>query len=249
MVPELQGNQEQQRGGRSGDGVAERLLAILGHELRSPLAAITMASFALDQRGQLGEEDRRTVRLIQRSADRMARLVQQMASLTWVGLGRGCALDREDTDLAELAGDVVAEVEQAHRDRAFELRTSGAAAGFWDRLKLAEVLSNLLSNAVQYGDARRPVSLTIRGRDERVDLMVHNDGSPIPSELLPHIFEPFRRAKRLEPRRAARNVRHSVNLGLGLHIVREIIDAHGGTIDVSSTMTEGTTFAVHLPRR
>ena len=76
-------------------------------------------------------------------------------------------------------------------------------------------------------------------------MTVHNDGSPIPTELLPHIFEPFRRAARLEPRRPARP---STNLGLGLHIVREIVDAHGGTIDVSSTITDGTTFAVHLPR-
>jgi signal transduction histidine kinase len=228
--------------------LAERLLAILGHELRSPLAAITMASFAMGERERLTEEDRRTVALIQRSAARMARMVQQMISFTWVRMGDGGGLDREDTDLFEVAGDVLAELELAHRGRLFQLQTSGEAAGFWDRLKLGEVLSNLLSNAVQYGDARRPVSLTIRGLEGGVELLVHNEGSPIPIDLLPHLFEPFQRARR-EQTPPDRSRRRTGNLGLGLHIVREIVAAHGGTIAVTSTAKEGTTFAVHLPRR
>ncbi len=220
-------------------GTAERLLAIMGHELRSPLSAITMAAGALTQRGELSEPDRLTVVVIQRCAARMARLIERVLGLRWLTREGGCALQREPADLLEIASELLAEAQAAHADRPLLLRASGDAAGRWDRLKLSEVLSNLLANAIQHGDGSAPVTVEIEGDGPLVVLRVHNQGPPIPPEVLPHVFDPFRR-----PRGSPR----AGHLGLGLFLVREIVDAHGGTVQVSSSAAEGTTFTVHLPR-
>jgi signal transduction histidine kinase len=223
----------------------EQLLAIVGHELRSPLSAITLAALSLQQRPPVTELQQRALGVIQRGADRMARLLQQVMDFAWARLGAGCALDRAPADLDEIARDVVAELQLLNAGGTFHLHTSGSSAGCWDRLKLAEVLSNLLSNAVQYGRPGRPISVGIQGAGDHVDLTVHNEGPPIPPELLPTIFDPFRRGASAAP---VPGRKRASNLGLGLYIVREIVTAHGGTIDVTSTAQEGTTFAVHLPR-
>ena len=226
----------------------ERLLAIVGHELRSPLSAITMAATTMGERGQLGDRDRNNLTVIQRNAGRMAHLIQQLVDFTRMRMEGGYVLEREEADLAEIGRDLVAEFELSHRDRVFQLGCQGVAVGRWDRLRLGEVLSNLLSNAVQYGEAGRPVSVRIDGTGEPVELAVHNHGAPIPPESLSFIFDPFRRATRDRRDPAAERSSPSGNLGLGLYIIREIITAHGGTIDVTSTAANGTTFAVHLPR-
>jgi signal transduction histidine kinase len=229
---------------REDGGDAQRLLAIVGHELRAPMAAISVAAASLGARESLTESEARSVALIQRSTQRMGRMVQQLLDLACVQTG-GWSLEREPIDLAQIIADQLAEAEAAHPDRVLVLRVTGSTRGHWDGTRLSEVVSNLLSNAIQYGDPATPVSLAIDGESDPVKLSVHNTGPPIPKEALPFIFDPFRRAHSTttHTRRGA-----VTNLGLGLYIANEIVTAHGGTIGVCSSAAAGTTFHVHLPR-
>ena len=113
--------------------------------------------------------------------------------------------------------------------------------GVWDRERLGQVVSNLVGNAIAYGKADGAVSVVLRDEGDSVTLSVHNEGPAIPAEVLPAIFDPFRR-------QARRTSRNSDGLGLGLFICRELVAAHGGEISVQSTDGAGTTFTVRLPR-
>jgi signal transduction histidine kinase len=104
------------------------------------------------------------------------------------------------------------------------------------------VLTNLLSNALSYSPPDTPVTVRTRGEDGTVLLEEHNQGAPIPAERLPQLFEPLERG-------AAQQDRMGRGIGLGLFIVRHIVEAHGGSITVRSGAKEGTTFTVHLPRQ
>ena len=114
--------------------------------------------------------------------------------------------------------------------------------GLWDRERLAQVVTNLIGNAIQHGRLDGSIDVRLRDEGDAVCLLVHNDGSPIPADLLPSIFDPFRRGRRRATQKAE-------GLGLGLFIVREMVRAHSGEISVQSTEAEGTTFTVKLPRR
>ena len=110
----------------------------------------------------------------------------------------------------------------------------------WDPARMSQTVSNLVGNALTHGERGAPVHVSVHGDEREVDLEVHNSGPPIPSDLLPVLFQPFRRGM-LEDGT-------SWSLGLGLYIVDQIVAAHGGTVSVRSTAQEGTTFTVHLPR-
>jgi signal transduction histidine kinase len=138
--------------------------------------------------------------------------------------------------------EVIAEHEAAHPDRTFEFDANLDCKGMWDQERLAQVVSNLISNAIQHGGPGSPIAVRVRDEGDEVSLTVHNNGSPIPAELLPSIFEPFRRAATCE-------TRNTTGLGLGLFIVREMVRAHSGEISVQSTEADGTTFVVKLPRK
>ena len=112
--------------------------------------------------------------------------------------------------------------------------------GRWDAERLAQVVSNLVGNGLQHGDARRPVVVHLTEGESTVVLEVQNDGKVIPPEALPTLFDPYRRGNEHDAR--------SKGLGLGLFIAEQIITAHGGRIEVRSTADEGTTLRVTLPR-
>lgn len=118
--------------------------------------------------------------------------------------------------------------------------SEGDLRGQWDSDRLAQVLSNLIGNAVQHGAAHAPISVVARGDGAEVVLSVHNEGRPIPEGALHDIFEPMVRLQDTE--------KTSTGLGLGLFIARELVTAHGGELDVTSTATAGTTFTMRLPR-
>lgn len=223
--------------------VRDRLAGVYAHDLRSPLQAVRMGVAVLERR-ELPEESRKALCTIARSADRMTRMIEQLMDFTRAHLGGGVRLDRSEIDLARVSREVVAEAALANPKRALRFAAEGHIVGLWDETRLARVLSNLLSNAVAHGCGDRPIDVLVRDMGDEVAFSVHNEGAPIPSELLPFIFDPFRRGRSDE--RA--DVAHSAGLGLGLYISKEIVVAHGGAIDVESTAGEGTTFTVRLPR-
>jgi signal transduction histidine kinase len=217
----------------------ERVLGILGHDLRNPLGAIAMSAAAL-LRQDVNERVTKLVRRIVTSTDRMDRLIGQLLDLAQARHGGGIPLQRRPAHLGEIAQRVLDELEAAHPERDLSLSVEGDAAGTWDPDRLAQALSNLVANAIQHGGPGG-IGVTVRAdRPGEVTAEVHNCGAPIPASLLPNLFDPFRRG----PSSSAAG--HSV--GLGLFISREIARAHGGSVEVRSSEAEGTTLTLRLPR-
>ncbi|EPX57581.1 hypothetical protein D187_004883 [Cystobacter fuscus DSM 2262] len=224
--------------GSGEDPMLTRLMPILAHDLKNPLGAISLAAQSLLRRDGLAERDHTNVRRILSSVSRARYLVDEVLEYTRLRQMGGLRLDIVSTRMDELARTVVDETRSAFPQRRIEIITE-PASGMWDPHRLAEALTNLVGNAVQYGHPDTPVSLRVGTRHTESYIEVHNDGPPIPEELLPFIFEPFRRG-----RGDGRN-----SVGLGLFIVDQIIRAHGGNIQVCSQSGLGTTFTLHLPRQ
>lgn len=225
------------------EAVRERLLGIVGHDLRNPLSTITVAAHMLLKQDAMPEGQVKILRRIVTSADRMARMISDILDFTQGRLGGGLPIARKPVDLHLVAREAVEELEVGHPGRAIHFDAEGDGHGQLDPDRMTQVLSNLVSNALQYGPEDQPVSVTLRGRGEHLELEVHNMGPPIGADALPHIFDPFLRAT--ESGRANRTSR---GLGLGLYIVEQIVLAHGGTIEVSSSVEQGTRFVVRVPR-
>jgi sigma-B regulation protein RsbU (phosphoserine phosphatase) len=221
----------------------ERFIGMLGHDLSNPLAAIRLSTAALLARDTLAPDVRRVVQRIDGSADRMARLVKQLLDFTRARMAGGIPLRPRDIALDEVCRRIISELELAHPERHIHLEVRGDCHGFWDEERMAQVLSNLVANALQHSAAGSPVSVRLEGVESLQRVEVHNTGAPIPDSLRARIFEPFHRSEHGtgKPSRGG-------GLGLGLYIVAQIIQAHGGSVEVSSTFEEGTSFVVLLPR-
>ena len=225
------------------DRSKEMFLAILGHDLRSPLNAVSMASqFMLDS-SELIEPNLTLVTRILRSARRMNQMVGDLLDFTRSRLGSGVPVSRGPMDLGKEVANAVEEVVGAHPDAVIKLEKSGDLEGNWDSARISQVMTNLLNNAVQHGSTKTPINVTVEGHADDVVVRVHNRGPAIPAADLPEIFSPFKRLRSGEPASA------SSNLGLGVYIVERVVAAHDGSIDVTSTSDGGTTFIVRLPRR
>jgi len=221
---------------RSVAELREMFIGILGHDLRTPLSSIILGAAALQRGGRLDAQDAETAARIARASQRITRMITQLLDLTRARLGGGLTIERKRADMRQICRNVAEEFEAP----IVQLDVEGDVTGRWDADRLAEVLSNLVGNAVQYRARETPV--TIEARVDGPDVVVHvvNRGPPIPADVLPFIFEPFRRAAREEKSTTG-------NLGLGLYIAQQIVIAHGGALDVRSA-GDTTTFTMRLPR-
>ncbi len=214
----------------------EMFIGILGHDLRNPLASISMATDLLLARGQLDDQDAMKVSQIIRSSQRMTRMIMQLLDLTRARLGGGLPIESKPADLRDICKTVVEEF-----DAAIRLEISGDVTGIWDEDRLEEVLSNLVGNAIEYATPGTVMIVKARADEAEAVVEISNEGDPIPADVLPFIFEPFRRARQREKSPTG-------NLGLGLYIAYQIVLSHGGTLDAHSA--DGTTtFVMRLPRR
>ena len=216
----------------------EEFIGVVGHDLRNPLSAIRTGAQLLLKRGALDARDAAVVERVVASADRMSRMIDELLDFARGRLGGGIPIRRTLVDLHALCTDVIEEARTAH-GREIRLTLSGRPRGQWDSDRLAQVISNLVGNAIQHSPAGSTITVTARDEQGYAVIEVNNTGAPIPHELLGRIFEPFHRGSRTE----------SHGLGLGLYIVERIVAAHGGTIAVRSAQEAGTTFEVRLPRR
>ena len=226
------------------DRAREMFVASLGHELRSPLGAVLAGSQFLLDSGELAESQRTIAERIASSTRRMNQMVGDLLDFTWGRLGSGIPVEREPGDIGRIVNDAVEEMRSAHPASSFQVTASGALRGEWDAPRIAQVLTNLLGNAVQHGTAGSLINVTVEGEAGEVVLRIHNLGSSIPPESLPGLFSPFKRFQA-----KSSGSRSSGNLGLGLYIAERIVSAHGGRIDVRSSPEAGTLFTVRLPRR
>ncbi|HYH96615.1 sensor histidine kinase [Hyalangium sp.] len=219
----------------------QQLVGIVSHDLRGPLNAILAGASMMLQRDSIEPWQAKTVARILSCADRANRLIRDLLDFTQARMGGGIPVRPGSVDFHELTLQVVEEARVAHVERDLQVSQRGSGRGQWDSDRMAQVISNLVTNALKYSPENTPVRVESVGEAERMVLRVHNQGEPIAADLLPRIFEPLRRGKR----RANRSDR---SIGLGLYIVRELVLAHGGTVEVSSTEAEGTTFTLLLPR-
>jgi PAS domain S-box-containing protein len=224
----------------------DNFLAIASHELRTPLSALSVLISSLVRAAASGRllnltpqalSDRMTK--AERQTTQLARLVDRLLDVSRLSTS-DLALERERTDLGDLARDVVSRYEDAAAETGsrIELGISGPAVGWWDRSRLDQVVTNLVGNAVKYGQGA-PITVSVNsGSSGHVRLTVHDEGPGIPLEHQERIFGQFERANDSE---------NLPGMGLGLWLVRRIVTAHGGAINVDSTPGRGATFSVLLP--
>ncbi|SEK93719.1 PAS domain S-box-containing protein [Stigmatella aurantiaca] len=219
----------------------ERFLGIVSHDLRNPLNAISLSAGALVREEGLSARAQKTAGRIVHSTERMGRMIGELLDFTRGRLGGGIPITRRPGDLRPLCRHVLDELRVARPDREVRLKGDGQFQGEWDGDRLAQLVGNLAKNALDYSPEDTPVTVSLHDEGHRVRLEVHNHGEPIPAEILPVLFEPFRRGVKAEDSKPS-------GLGLGLFIARQIALAHGGTLEVRSTREEGTRFIVSLPR-
>ena len=237
---ETRARQDAERIGR----LQERLMAIVGHDLRTPLSSIALGTSVMFQRGGLEPAQASTLSRIAASAQRMTSIIRDLLDFSRARQGQLIALEPRAADVDEICRRVLLEFEERVEGPRLRLAVSGDAGAEVDPERLGQVVSNLVGNALHHG-AGSPVLVAVVGGPDELAIEVHNRGPPIPPGVLPEIFEPFRRGA--EEGAEAPNARDGV--GLGLFIVREIVRAHGGQVAVRSTAEDGTCFTVRLPRR
>jgi signal transduction histidine kinase len=219
-------------------------LAVLGHDLRAPLASLLMAARLLEDKQLSINEVPDLGARIRRSAKHMSNMVVDLIDYTRTELGSGMPIALQDVDVREPCAEAVQDAGSAFPERDFRFSASGDLRGSFDRVRLLQLFTNLLSNAAQHGEKGQPVVIDARGEGEAIEVCVTNRGPVIPKESLEAIFMPLVQLPAGAEQDAA-----STSLGLGLFIAREIAHVHGGEITADSDSVNGTTFTVRLPRQ
>lgn len=222
----------------------DEFLSIASHELRTPITSLNLATQSLlDPHLQLPPEKmHRTLKLVRRQIDRLTRLIGEILTVSRIQ-GEHLKLRRDEVNLVSVVREVVARLRgdliSAGCELKLTLDRAGPVTGCWDQLGLDEVVTNLLANAIKFG-AGKLITLEIETVGDVARLIVSDQGIGIAPERLPHIFERFERAV---------SSRHYGGLGLGLYLVREIVEALGGAVRAESSLGFGSTFTVELPLR
>jgi signal transduction histidine kinase len=217
----------------------QQFIAVLGHDLRSPLNAVrTGARFMIEKGAAIDADTRRSAEIIDRSARRMAGLIDDVLDFARGRLGGGLDVQpARTTILPETIAHVVTEVQTAWPGRPIESTVRFDGPVICDPRRVAQLLTNLLVNALTHGDGRGPVRVAASGIDGALELSVANTGKAIPEATRRRLFQPFTRSEDGSPH---------AGLGLGLYIACEIAKAHGGSLDVASDVAE-TRFTFRVP--
>jgi two-component system, sensor histidine kinase and response regulator len=217
----------------------EMFSALLANDLRNPLSAI-LASAALLARRADDPKTREAAARITSSGKHMGRLIEDMLDLARARLAGGIVIKREPVDLKSLVERVVREHQASAEGRRIEAAYEGNCAGQWDAERIAQVASNLIGNALKHGDASRPVEVRVDGANPLEVVLTVANGGTIAPEVQSHLFDPFRGGQRPAGRRQG--------LGLGLYIVSQIAQAHGGDVEVTTGRDDRTVFRLRVPR-
>ena len=225
----------------------EMFLAILGHDLRTPLGAVSMsAQFMLDTQ-DLKEPVLTLTSRILKSSTRMNHLIGDLLDFTRSRLGGGIPITRKTIDMERVVTDVVDEIAAVHPTRTLKVEGDGPQKGDWDCARISQALTNVIGNALEHGSEDTPVTVRVGGEDGEVTVAVHNQGRAIPPDRMNGLFNPMKRQESAAGNGGSAS--SSGNLGLGLYIADRIVSAHQGRIKVESSETDGTTFTLVLPRK
>ena len=214
----------------------EQFIAVLGHDLRNPLASIVGAARVLRRETQ-SDKALKVIQLMEASADRMAGLIDDVMDFARGRLGQGITVNRRLQPVAPVLQQVVDELEVGHPGRTIVCSFDAPEPCNVDEGRLGQLISNLLANALTHGDPKAPIHLHAQTDDAHLSISVANKGRPIPPTAMDRLFQPFFRGE----------VRASQQgLGLGLHIASEIARSHGGELSAASTEDE-TRFTFVMP--
>jgi signal transduction histidine kinase len=221
------------------DELRDQFVSMLAHDLRGPLQALSLGAENVVRRPCGEPSHARAAAAMVRTAERMARLIADVIDFARGRLGGGIPTVPSTCDIGQVCHEVADELRIAHPQRTLRVTTAGDLVGSWDRDRLLQAISNLVSNALVHG--RDPVEIRALEEPDRqhVTTEVHNAGPPIAEELIPHLFDPYRQGA---------TAASTGGLGLGLFIVQQIALAHGADCAVRSSEREGTTFSIRWPR-
>lgn len=226
------------------DNSKEMFLAMLGHDLRSPLGAVIMSAEFILETKELEEPHLTLVSRIASSSTRMQHMIGDLLDFTRSRLGGGIPIERADMSMEKVVHDVVDEVSAAHPRSTITIDARGGQRGEWDCARISQALTNLLGNAVEHGAEGTVVTVEVGGDDNEATIAIHNDGATISPEQLNGIFGPMKSRETVTGSGSS----PYGNLGLGLYIAERIVTAHKGRIEVDSSADRGTTFTIYLPR-
>jgi signal transduction histidine kinase len=223
------------------DAFKEVFLGILGHDLRNPLNTVLTTARLMVRRGDVAPDTQTRLNRIVSSSLRMQRMIEQILDVTRARLADGIpiAVSAQKIDMVALVSKIADELRAAHPKRAIELQTSAPCRARVDNDRFEQVVSNLIGNAIQHGDPELPIRVVVSTRGNLASISVKNHGTPIDPELMPHLFDPFKRGAKATS---------ADGLGLGLYIAERIVSAHGGKIAVESSDVSGTCFEAIVPR-
>lgn len=229
--------------GHAVETTRKTVLGVLGHDLRTPLSAVTLGADLLRQTEDLGARGKKIISQISTSVQSASQMVNDLLDLARCNLGTGIVVRPEQGDLIAVCQSVVDELAVAHPDADIVFNDSKPVIGDFDPARMSQAFSNLIGNAVRHGSSRHPVDVSLTIDGSCVRFSVKNDGEPIPASALPTLFNPEGRYSRHPEGKPG----VSSGLGLGLFIAAQIVEGHGGRIEVESTSETGTTFLVTLP--
>lgn len=217
----------------------EQFLGLVGHDLHSPLSTIQHGVSSLQREGGLGNEQARHLSQMASASRRMERTLREMLDFTQARISGRLSVTPTAMTLASVADCVLAEHRMTQPERIVEISVEGDLKGYWDEMRLVQMLGNLLQNALHHSPKNATVEVSIRGASDGIHLAVQYPAVPIPLEERELVFEPFQRGKKAG----------GGELGLGLYVARQIAEAHGGRLRLESCTNSGTSFTVWLPRR
>lgn len=216
-------------------------LGILGHDLRNPLFAISGVQSILKLSENLTEKEKYLLGRAGSSVKRMAALIDNLLELTNLRLGSGMTINKSPVDLSKLSEKIVQELQLSHPKAQFIFKSPGAVQGEWDITRLNQLISNLVSNALRYGKPGCPVTVNVSTKGNDAYLEIHNEGPPIPENIKTMISTGKFTKTKGDPTKKD-------SYGLGLYIIKQVVDGHKGQLEVKSSEENGTTFRIILPR-
>jgi signal transduction histidine kinase len=222
-------------------------LAILGHDLRNPLGTVVTGSSFLMQAVDIPPKYILVATRMFNSAKRMSKLINDLIDFTRTHLGPGIPIRVKQGSIVAICEEVVNELRTFHPEQQIDLQVPPQLDAIFDEARIAQVLSNLIGNAIQYGSADKPVTVRVSASEGDLVIGVNNRGKAIAPDKLASIFDPMVRIA-ASVNSATSDYTERTSLGIGLYISREIVHAHGGKISLASTAADGTTFTVTMPR-
>ncbi len=217
-------------------------IGILGHDLRNPLAAISGVQSILKLSKNLSEKEKSLIRRSDSSVKRMKELINNLLELTNLRLGSGININRSPVDLSEQSEKIVQEIQLGYPEADLIIETPGPVQGNWDVVRLDQLMTNLITNALRHGNPGGPVTVSVSAKGNEAFFQVYNEGSPVPENIKSLISTGFSNKLNRDPGKKD-------SYGLGLYIVKAIVDGHKGRIELKSTKETGTTFTIILPRK